>query len=118
MLNTHVYRVLAVEVTNHFDLPQVQQLWQERSPDWVRLCHLLGEAILQVCHHDYDDDDDDGCDECDAGNDGGDSDYGDHDDGDHGDHEYYETWSTWVTQTIRHSEDNCVLFLSLTTRTP
>ena len=86
------YRVLAVEVTNHFDLPQVQQLWQERSPDWVRLCHLLGEAILQVCHHDYDDDDDDdGCDECDAGNDGGDSDYGDHDDGDHGDNEYYET---------------------------
>ena len=85
------HRVLAVEVTNHFDLPQVQQLWQERSPDWVRLCHLLGEAILQVCHDDYDDGCDDGCDECDAGNDGGDSDYGDHDDGDHGDNEYYET---------------------------
>ena len=84
------YRVLAFEVTNHFDLPQVQQLWQERSPDRVRLCHLLGEAILQVCHDDYNDDDD-GCDECDAGNDGGDSDYGDHDDGDHGDNEYYET---------------------------
>ena len=53
----HCYSVLAVEVTIHFDLPQVQQLWQERSPDRVRLCHLLGEAILQVCHDDYHDDD-------------------------------------------------------------
>ena len=55
------------------------------------------------------------CDECDVGNDGGDNDYGDHDDGDHGDYEDYETWSTWVTQTIRYSVDNCVLFLYLTT---